>query len=144
MKSKQYLYAGTLALAVAVALGVSTSITQAVPNPKPKVPALQVDPTWPKMPLPVAGEFGTPLKVSTSTGKPLPWVTGEVAGTCVDSQDHVFTVNRGNLIAPETNVGSATQTGPTAVSSPTVIEFDSAGNVVNAWNPLGREAQIHG
>ena len=135
MKSKQYLYAGTLALAVAAALGVSTSITQAVPNPKPKVPALQVDPTWPKMPLPVAGEFGTPLKVSTSTGKPLPWVTGEVAGTCVDSQDNVFTVNRGNLVAPET---------VTAVPSPTVIEFDSDGNVVNAFNVTGTQSQIHG
>ena len=37
----------------------------------------------------------------------------------------MFTVNRGNLVAPET---------VTAVPSPTVIEFDTAGNVVNAWN----------
>jgi hypothetical protein len=69
----------------------------------------------------------------------LPWVTGEVAGTCVDSQDNVFTVNRGNLVAPETNAN-----GPTAISSPTVIEYDSAGNVIAAWNPVGHQAQIHG
>ena len=55
------------------------------------------------MPLPSAGDWGTPLVVSTSTGKPKPWSTGEVAGTCVDSQDHVFIVTRGNLVnSPET------------------------------------------
>src|SRR5947208_6943161 len=138
MKGKPYLYAGGLALAVAVALGLSVSVTQADPKKTPKVPALQFDPSFPK-PLPVAGQFGTPSAISSATGKPKPWVTGEVAGTCVDSQDHVFTVNRGNLIAPETNAN-----GPTAISSPTVIEFDSAGNVVNAWNPSGTQAQIHG
>ncbi len=29
-------------------------------------------------------------------------MTGEVAGTCTDSRDHVFIVTRGNLVAPET------------------------------------------
>ena len=132
MKGK-YLYAGSLAVAVSAALGLA-SLTQADPNKKPKVPAFQLDSNWPK-PLPVAGQFNTPTVLSTANGKPKPWVTGEVAGTCVDSQDHVFTVNRGNLVAPET---------VTAVSSPVVIEFDSDGNVVNAWNPTGTQSQIHG
>ena len=101
MKGKPYLYAGAVTLTLAAALGLSVSITQADGNKKLKVPTLQVDTTWPKMPLPVAGQFGTALKVSTANGKPLPWVTGEVAGTCVDSRDHVFTVNRGVLISPE-------------------------------------------
>jgi hypothetical protein len=41
----------------------------------PASPKFQVDPFWPK---------------------PLPddWVTGNVGGTCVDSKDHVFIVNR--------------------------------------------------
>jgi hypothetical protein len=51
-------------------------------------------------------------------------VTGDVAGTCIDSHDHVFTINRGNLQAPETVV---------AIASPPVIEFDRQGNVANAW-----------
>jgi hypothetical protein len=135
MKKEPYVYAGAITLALAIALGVATSVTQADPKKQPKVPTLRFDPTWPKLPLPVAGQFGTPTAISSATGKPKPWVTGEVAGTCVDSQDHVFTVNRGNLIAPET---------VTAVSSPTVIEFDTDGNVVNAWNPKGHQAQIHG
>src|ERR1700726_2906694 len=97
MSSKRYVYAGAVGLAVAAALSLSVSITQADPKKTPKVPVLQVDPNWPKMPLPVAGQFGTPLRLSTANGKPLPWVTGEVAGTCVDSQDHVFTVRHGDL-----------------------------------------------
>ncbi len=135
MKGRPYFYGGTLALALATALGLFTSITQADPKKTPKVPVLQVDPDWPKMPLPVAGDFGTPPDVSTATGKPKPWVTGEVAGTCVDSQDHVFTVNRGNLVAPET---------VEAVPSPTVIEYNPAGDVVNAWGTTANQAQIHG
>jgi hypothetical protein len=135
MRASHFVYAGAITLALAVALGVATSVTQAVPPQKPKVPVLQFDPNWPKVPLPVAGDFGTPPNVSTATGKPKPWVTGEVAGTCVDSQDNVFTVNRGNLISPET---------VEAVSSPTVIEYDRAGNVVNAFDVTGTQSQIHG
>ncbi len=74
-------------------------------------PRFRVDPSWPR-----------PLPHDPATGKP--WVTGEVAGTCVDSHDHIFTVNRGNLIAPEDVI---------AVASPPVIEFDRQGNVVNAF-----------
>ena len=144
MKTKPFVYAGSVTLALAMGIGL-WSISQADPPSRPKVPALQYDPTFPKLPLPVAGQFGTPVAISTATGKPKPWVTGEVAGTCVDSQDHVFTVNRGNLISPET---------VTAVPSPTVIEFDAAGNVVNAFNIKAKDstatlvpvnqAQIHG
>jgi len=136
MKKAPFVYAGSAALAVAIALGLGTAVSQADGKKQAQLPVLKYDPTWPKLPLPVAGQFGTPLKTSTANGKPLPWVTGEVAGTCVDSQDHIFTVNRGNLISPET--------APTAVPSPTVIEFDTKGNVVNAWNPKGHQAQIHG
>src|SRR5579885_2963303 len=69
----------------------------------------QVDPFWPK---------------------PLPndWVTGNVGGTCVDANDHVFIVNRtadpANLTDQEKAIGRP---------APPVIEFDVAGNVVNSW-----------
>ena len=144
MKKESFVYAGATTLVLAMGIGLWT-VSQADPPSRPKVPALQYDPTFPKLPLPVAGQFGTPPAISTATGKPKPWVMGEVAGTCVDSQDHVFTVNRGNLISPET---------VTAVPSPTVIEFDAAGNVVNAFNIKAKDstatlvpvnqAQIHG
>jgi hypothetical protein len=143
MRPSNLVRAGGVALAVAAAFGLATSITQADPPKRPKVPVFQVDTSFPK-PLPVAGQFGTPLKVSSATGKPMPWVTGEVAGTCVDSHDHVFTVNRGNLVSPEGTTVAPVITPLTAVPSPIVIEFDSDGNVVNAWNSKGVQTQIHG
>jgi len=54
MKARPYIYAGTVALAAATGIGLWTSQLQAVPPSAPKVPALQVDPNWPKMPLPSA------------------------------------------------------------------------------------------
>src|ERR1700676_1236419 len=69
------------------------------------VPKYEFDPTWPK---------------------PLPnhWVTGMIGGVCIDHQDHVFVLNRSNLLDNELDAG---------VSAPPVIEFDPAGNVVNSW-----------
>jgi DNA-binding beta-propeller fold protein YncE len=113
MRGRYYLYAGTLVSSLAIGFGLWTPSTQADINKSPGSPKYRVDPFWPK---------------------PLPdnWVTGEVAGTCIDSNDHVFTVNRGpapgGLVAPETVV---------ATPSPAVIEFDPAGNVVNSWGNLG-------
>jgi hypothetical protein len=100
-------------LTLIIGLGVWNPLSQL--NAKNSlVPRYVVDPFWPK-----------PLPVDQATGKP--WVTGEVAGTCIDSRDHIFTVNRGynnGLVAPETVV---------AVPSPPVVEYDRHGNVVNAW-----------
>ncbi len=125
MRGKHYIYAGAVGLAVAAALSLSVSVTQADTKKARGLPSFAVDGSWPKMPLPSAGDFGTPLVISTSTGKPKPWSTGEVAGTCVDSRDHVFIVTRGNLVnSPETL---------DSVPAAPVIEFDTAGNVVNAW-----------
>jgi hypothetical protein len=124
MKGKPYLYTGAAALAVS-ALCLSVSLSQADSSRSSRVPSYVVDGSWPKMPLPSAGDWGTPLVISTSTGKPKPWSTGEVAGTCVDSRDHVFIVTRGNLVnSPETL---------DSVPAAPVIEFNPQGDVVNAW-----------
>jgi len=48
-------------------------------------PRFRVDPSWPK-PLPTT---------ISSDGVAHRWVTGEIAGTCVDAQDNVVTFNRG-------------------------------------------------
>src|SRR5215510_12625795 len=112
MSRWRYLYVGTLVLTLVIGLGLWSPLKPAADGGRgAEVPRFIVDPFWPK-----------PLPVDPATGKP--WVTGEVAGTCVDSRDHVFTVNRGNLVAPETVI---------AVASPPILEFDRAGNVVNAW-----------
>src|SRR6266699_4473378 len=86
-------------------------------------PLMAVDPNWPK---------------------PLPngWVVGQVGGTCIDSQDHVFVVTRGfqtgGLTSPEGIGGADTKTGTLggafkSKASPPVIEFDTEGNVAHAW-----------
>src|SRR5262247_2471078 len=110
MRVWRCMYAGAVLLALVVAVGLWNPLWQATASNN-KVPRFVVDPFWPK-----------PLPSDPVSGKP--WVTGEPGGTCVDSQDHVITVNRGNLIAPET---------VTAVASPPVLEYDRDGNVVNAW-----------
>ena len=80
------------------------------------IPKFEVDPYWPK---------------------PLPerWVTGEIGGVCIDSQDHVFVVQRVSdvggmdghlegLTGDELNAGQA---------APPVLEFDGDGKVLNSW-----------
>jgi DNA-binding beta-propeller fold protein YncE len=86
-------------------------------------------------PVPATGP--TELQVVADWPKPLPngWITGEVAATCVDSQDHLFIVNRSNLTETEMRVG---------VPAPSVIEFDVEGNVVNAWTAPVMPNGLHG
>ena len=113
MRIWRWVYVGTLLLTLVVGLGVANPLPD-MDGKDSRVPQYVVDPFWPK-----------PLPNDPETGKP--WVTGEVAGSCVDSRDHIFTVNRGynnGLVAPETVV---------AVPSPPVVEYDPHGNVVNAW-----------
>ena len=58
--------------------------------------------------------------------KPLPdrWVLGGLGGVCVDRQDHVFILNRQDVLDVDLNAGRM---------APSIIEFDPAGNVVNSW-----------
>lgn len=118
MRKWRYLYAGTIVLALVIGLGLWSPLKPADAEKAAKVPRFVVDPSWPK---------------------PLPnrWVTGEVAGTCIDSQDHVFTVNRRNLDALETSFGWP--------AAPPVVAFDGEGNVVNAWgDPAVVPNGLHG
>ena len=112
MRALPFVYAGTALLASAVGLALWTGQTQADSDDEPKVPRFKVDSTWPK-PFPT-----TPDPV---TGRPRTWIPGEIAGTCTDSNDHIFIVTRGNLIAPEDVKG---------IPAPPVIEFDTKGEVV--------------
>ena len=67
---KPYVYVGTFVLALVTGLGFLNPLTQA-DSERSLGPSFRVDPFWPK-----------PLTDN--------WVTGEVAGTCIDSNDHVF------------------------------------------------------
>ena len=78
----------------------------------------QVDPGWPK-PLPAPKD---------AAGQAHQWVTGDVGASCVDSRDHVITVNRG--FQPG---GVTVMDGTQSIASPPVLEYDAAGNLVNSW-----------
>src|SRR5215831_20782893 len=72
-------------------------------------------------------QSGAPkYEVDLSWPKPLPdrWVLGGLGGLCVDKQDHVFILNRQDVMENELNWGNL---------APAIIEFDAAGNVVNSW-----------
>jgi len=121
VKRTRYVYAGVATAVLGAAFGLSLEAKQS--NQALVPPTFVVDATWPK---------------------PLPngWVTGEIGGTCVDSQDHVFVVTRGfqngGLVSPEGAGGANPANGALggmfkSKASPPVIEFAPDGSVVNAW-----------
>lgn len=91
---------------------------------------------------PNAGASAAPKhRVDASWPKPLPdnWILGQVSGLAVDSRDHVWILHRPLTILKEELL--AAQTPPAAkccVRAPAVIEFDPAGNVVQAWGGPGQ------
>jgi DNA-binding beta-propeller fold protein YncE len=92
---------GVLLAAVLGLVGVSgQSSTQAVPR-------FQVDPTWPKV--------------------PSQWILGIVSSAAVDSQDHIWVLQRPLTLTPEEKSKAA----------PPVLEFDDAGNFVQGWGGPG-------
>ena len=132
MRKWRFVYLGAVVSALLIGLGLWSPLKQAVAKDPNKAPRFKVDPFWPK-PLPSDSETNPAAATdgyrTTGPGAAKPWVTGEVAGHGIDSKDHVFIVTRGpqgNLVSPETVI---------AHPSPSVVEFDREGNVVNAWPP---------
>ena len=80
--------------------------------------AFEVDPYWPK-PFPLFKD---------KNGNFHRWATGEIGGTCIDSHDHVFTLNRG---WQQSSLGKLhTFEEQSSVPAPPVVAYDPAGNVV--------------
>ncbi len=71
-----------------------------------QVPQYEVDPFWPKLPL---GDG---------------WITGGLGGICIDNRDHIYALNRQNVVPADLNA---------AALAPPVLEFDPDGNIVRAW-----------
>ena len=84
------------------------------------VPLYEVDPAWPKTPLPNK------------------WVLGNIIGVDVDSRDNVWIVHRPHSLTP--NEIPMNQTPPTGIdccmAAPPVLAFDQAGNLVRHWGPI--------
>jgi hypothetical protein len=143
MKKWRLVYGGSVVAAAVVAFGLWSPLKEAVAHGKNRAPRYKVDPFWPK-PLPYDTEKNPAAATdgyrATGPGSTKSWVTGEVAGNYCDSRDHTFIVTRApgaapNLVSPETVI---------AHPSPAVVEFDQAGNVVNAWPPNIPSDVTHG
>ena len=83
----------------------------------PQAPSFEVDPFWPQ---PLGNE----------------WILGNVIGVEIDERDHVFIVHRASgegIFGRNTEIGLATGVSIASRPAPPIIEFDPAGNVVNAW-----------
>ena len=90
----------------AVVLVLMVAAGAAAPAQTPRVPEYELDREWPKLPLPNR------------------WITGGLGGMCVVSREHVYILNRQNVVEADLNA---------AQLAPPVIEFDPDGNVVQAW-----------
>ncbi len=85
---------------------MAAAVTAIAPARAQQLPRFQVDPLWPQVPL---GDN---------------WLTGGLGGMCVDSRDHVYILNRQNVVADDLDG---------ARLAPPVIELDRDGNVVRGW-----------
>jgi DNA-binding beta-propeller fold protein YncE len=83
-------------------------------------------------------QTGAPrYEVDRAWPKPLPnqWVLGGLGGVCVDNQDHVFILNRQDVLEPDLNGGRM---------APLIIELDPGGQVVNSWgDPALLDLRLH-
>jgi hypothetical protein len=99
-------------------------------------PVFAVDASWPQpLPAPVG-----------SDGIAHAWVQGEVAASCIDSRDNVYTFNRGWEVGVTVNgvlqgnesgaINGNDATAGGAIPSPPVVAFDPDGNTIAGWgNP---------
>lgn len=118
MKNIKLFIGATLVVALVV-LGVGQSKLQessiAASNDI-MAPHFLVDPYWPK---------------------PLPnmWAMGNTIGVEVDDRDHVFVVHRNDAsqFGGNTEIGLQGGVSECCTPAPPIMEFDHAGNVVNAW-----------
>lgn len=86
-----------------------------------QAPQFKVDPFWPK-PFPL---------IKGPDGRFHRWVTGEIGGTCVDSHDHIFTLNRG---WQNSALGKMQQfEAMSGIPAPPVVAYGPDGNVTGSW-----------
>ena len=130
MKVRRFLYPIAVVLAIAIGFGIWQP--KAVKADPYHEPSWTVDPSWPQ---PLPAPVGT-------DGVAHRWVTGEVAGTCIDSNDRIFTVNRGwevgvtvagVLQGNESGAIDGQDASSSAIPSPPVVAYDQRGFVVDSF-----------
>jgi len=82
-------------------------------------PNYRVDPSWPKQ-------------------LPNNWIIGQIGGMTVDARDHIWVFQRPRSLR-DVDL-AAKKSARCCQAAPSVIEFDSAGNVVSSWGGPGMVA----
>jgi len=89
------------------------------PGKPPKAPNYVVDPSWPKQ-------------------LPTNWLIGQVAGLAVDKHDHIWVLQRPrSLTVDEAGLAQSPPRSACCLPAPSVLEFDSDGNLLRAWGGPG-------
>jgi len=86
-----------------------------------------------------AGEIPT-FAVDAAWPKPLPnnWIIGQVGGITTDKEGHIWVFHRPrSLTDDEKGAGLTPPRSKCCVSAPPVLEFDSDGNLLQAWGGPG-------
>jgi len=122
LNNKRNLFVGTGFVAVLAALAIGQAVLNRTEAAQAaggvQAPQFEVDPLWPK---------------------PLPnhWVLGQTIGVWVDSDDHVWIVNRGSSSLADNEKGLELKTSGCCAGAPPVLEFDQAGNLLRHWGGPG-------
>lgn len=98
-----------------VFLPVNDSAAQILPAPE-----YTVDPFWPKVPFPNA------------------WLIQGVPTITTDANDHIWAISRTDDLRPDESMATYDPPrGDCCVAAPEILEFDSEGNLHNAWGGPG-------
>jgi DNA-binding beta-propeller fold protein YncE len=106
-------------LGACLALALAVVPTAHAQSDEKDVPQYRVDAFWPKQ-------------------LPNNWIMGQVGGLSVDDHDHIWVLQRPLSATPD-ELG-AEQTPVRSIccnSTPSVLEFDSQGNIIRAWGGPG-------
>jgi len=132
MKLARTVYFGAIVLVLIIGLGLWRPDKVKAKSSPDGTPTFTVDPSWPNnLPAPVG-----------SDGVAHQWVTGEIAGTCIDANDNVYTFNRGWEVGVTQNgVLQGNESGAivgqdataSAIPSPPVVAYTPAGDVYTSW-----------
>jgi len=108
----------------------SSSPSEEVHSEADGIPVFELDPSWPKRPLPNN------------------WVFGNVAGMSIDANDHVWVIHRPLSVTLSMDyAASDPPAGECCQPFPSVVEFDSSGEVVQAWgglDPASEDGEMRG
>jgi DNA-binding beta-propeller fold protein YncE len=102
-----------------IIVGACALALAALSGARAEGPALKVDPTWPKQ-------------------LPNNWILGQVGGMFIDAQDHIWVFQRPRSLTNDEK--AATLKPPRSkccAPAPSVLVFDTAGNVVKSWGGPG-------